>query len=97
MRGWACIFNAEVLISGGEIKCTAGDYALAVELQQQTNELSRSGRAQHPPLFPLFTEAPRKCLCSLARCSKADTANPQLTPVSDETTIYVHMPVVLNY
>lgn len=50
-----------------------------------------------PLLFPLFAEAPRKCLCSLACCSKADAANPQLTPVSDETTIYIHMPVVLNY
>lgn len=40
-------------------------------------------------LFPLFAAAPRKCLCSLACCSKDDAANPRLTPVSDETN-HIH-------
>lgn len=69
----------------------------AVELKQQTRSPSPSSGAPHRLLFPLFAEAPRKRLCSWARCSRADAANPQLTPVSDETAIYVHMPVVLNY
>lgn len=50
-----------------------------------------------PPLLPVYTEAPRKRLCSLERCTKADDANPQLTPVSDESVLYIHMPLVLNY
>ena len=50
-----------------------------------------------PLLFPLFAAAPRKFFCSLACYSNADAANPRLTPVSDEETIYIDMPVVLNY
>lgn len=73
--------------------CNAG----VGELKQQTAELSPSSRAQHSPLFPLFTQAPRKCLCSLACCTKAEDANLHLTPVSDETSIYVRTSVVLNY
>lgn len=97
MREWACIFNVYVLISPERRKCNAGVHAWVVELKQQTAELSPSSRAQHSPLFPLFTEAPRKCLCSLACCTKAEDANLHLTPVSDETTIYICTPVVLNY
>lgn len=97
MREWACIFNIYVLISPEGRKCNAGVHAWVVELKQQTAELSPSSRAQHSPLFPLFTEAPRKCLCSLPCCTKAEDANLHLTPVSDETTIYICTPVVLNY
>lgn len=97
MRDWACIFNAYVLISPERRQCNAGVHVWVVELKQQTAALSPSSRAQHSPLFPRFTEAPRKCLCSLACCSKAKDANLHLTPVSDETTIYVRTPVVLNY
>lgn len=92
-EGMGMHINLYVLISPGGRKCNAGVHAWVVELKQQTAELPPSSRAQHSPLFPLFTEAPRKWLCSLACCTKAEDANLHLTPVS----IYICTPIVLNY